>query len=255
MNTVPLAPELPPTPRDVRLRAGHRFARVLLLLLALGAPAGMVAVSQAKARDLQHIVDDGAVVDGAVESLRKRHGNRGSTSYYVHYGFDVDAAHFTGSAKVSSSRWQGLSTGMAIEISYWRADPHISRLGKVTQADADDEVRTGWLVGGLLLLVFGGVLLFLERTCRRHLMLLRDGHAVIGHVVSYTGFRSAKKKDRLAYRFRRPAGEHVDAVARLGRKPKPAPQPGSDIVVLLSPVDPAVFAPLPQLLDYVELQQ
>lgn len=249
----PLALELPPPPRDARLRLRHRALRVLLALLATGGPAGMITFAQERAQDLQHIVDDGVVAEARVEGLRRRHGNRGSTSYYVNYGFDVDAAHFTGSTKLSHAAWQRLSPGMAIEVSYWRADPHVNHLGTVAQDDVDGELRTGWLVGGLLLLVFGGVLLFLERRYRRSLMLLREGEAIVGQVVGYEAFRSPKKKDKLTYRFRAPNGDEIETVAHLGRKLSPSPQPGSDVVVLQSPAEPRVFASLPQLREHAEL--
>lgn len=255
MTTIDLAPELPPVPRAVRLRPGLRALRIVLLLLLVGAPSAFLAVNSRLVGELQHIVDEGVVVQGRIEGLRTSKGRRGSTSYYANYGFDVDGRHFTGSAKLPEHQWQSLSNGQRVTISYWPKDPGVSQLGTVDQAQVESASAKGWLVAGILLLVPAGLLFFLARAWRRSLALLRDGRAVTGKVVAYEGFRSAKKRDKLSYRFRPPGSTDVDAVARLGKKLKPAPEPGTAIVVLQSQMEPTVFATLPQLLEHVVLER
>ncbi len=244
--------DLSSPPRQVRLRGIYRFSRILLLVLLVGCPPGFLIAGINKAGELRKLAEEGVTTQATVKgkrTKRKRHGKR----YIINYRFEVDGQVYAGTARTRKSAWKRLKVGDTLVVSYWSSGPELNRYGTVSSNDVKSKLRSTWIIAGVILLVFGVVVFFCERTWRRFVVLLREGRAIQGEVISFEAYKRKRKKDRLQYTFRAPSGSNIEGLDRLQQPQDPPPEPGTPVTVLQDRENPKNFATLPRLHEYAVL--
>ena len=244
MNEVRVEGSVPPelqtsTPRQVRLTAKGMVVVVLALVYVAGAIFIAVWLSHRAGRDaarVERFEREGATVEAEVTHVGSRQGKSGR--HAVGYRFLAGGKLWDGRTSMSRSESSGLEPGSRIMIHYLASDPGVSYAG------SDPAGTPYWIipVATLSLLVAAG---FVAAGIRKQRYLLMEGRPALARVLRSRRIGDTRRRSRVRVEFSDLGGSRVEASYS---QDGPAPQNGSEVVILYDREKPSRVAGFPMCL-------
>ena len=185
-------------PRAVQFTASTEAARLFLFLSVV-----LVAYSLGwlHVRDISTLNALKAHGRTTLARVIGKHSTQGkSISYSLEYDFIVGSDWVYGDENVSEDVYAETRNGAALPVTFLPSHPETYERGTVTQERIQAR-QSAWLWGETWAFAFFGLLLLgMEATLRRHLLLLRGGTAVAGTVTDRS-MDPARKEFSVTYEF------------------------------------------------------
>jgi hypothetical protein len=225
-------------PRVIRPTRSTRVATGVFVSVAVGiALVGSIAVA-AKANRNQALLREGRVISAQVvdKSVRRNDGR----TYYLSYRYTQAGQTVSDRAKVSPAVYDATSLGDPVEVTVLPAKPTVHRFGRITQGDAQRELRLGGLAVIGLFAWFGGLAWMIRGASQRQARILTDWTATSGQVLDVRSNSSSggNKVYRVRLRYRVPRQAPIETETKIQRPGKWEVGPGSFVDVLFDPEDP-----------------